>query len=209
MRKLTVELTSRCRLRCLKCTRTLLGRNLRVSDLPIDHFKKIVEGCSHDTINLTGNVGDAIYHPQFLSCIDVVKELDKSFELYTNGSGRDESFWRDLFEKMDSGDRVAFSVDGLRDTAGVYRVGFKSSDFDEVMSAMKIGVDMGKRVSWFFIPFSFNEHQIEEAAELAVSMGVTFHVKMSNRWLGEDDPLIPSNKRLISPESRFMRRSVI
>lgn len=209
MKKLTVEITSRCRLRCSKCARTLIGKSLKIYDMPVEDVRTVARTCKHEIIGLTGNVGDAIYHPKFFEVIDSIKKAGKLFELNTNGSGKDVEFWRKLFFMMDRDDRVVFSMDGLRDTCGEYRVGFKPDDFDGVIEAMKIGVALGKKIVWHFIPFKHNEGQIRQAAELAISIGVPFYLKMSNRWTGPDDPLMPVNKKLISPESRFLRKTYI
>ena len=59
---------------------------------------------------------------------------------------------------------------------------------------MKLGASMGKNVVWQWIPFSFNEHQITQAKQLAKQYNITFALRISSRFDGPDDPLRPTLK---------------
>ena len=83
-------------------------------------------------------------------------------------------------------DEVVFGVDGLKDTAHLYR---KYIRFDDSIEAMKIGAEMGFKLNqWQFIVFKFNQHQVEEAQQLAKDIGIRFFVVKSDRWTEPDDP---------------------
>jgi hypothetical protein len=86
-----------------------------------------------------------------------------------------------------------FGVDGLEDTAHKYRVGI---NWQQSFDAMCLGVKKGKQVNWQWIPFSFNEHQIDEARKLAKDNGINLVLRLSGRWDSKNDPLRPSNKWL-------------
>jgi hypothetical protein len=62
---------------------------------------------------------------------------------------------------------------------------------------MTKGVNAGFTKSrWSFIVFNFNQHQVEEAKQLAKEIGITFEIVKSHRWDGPDDPLIPTKEWL-------------
>ena len=62
----------------------------------------------------------------------------------------------------------AFSIDGLADTNKLYRIGI---NHDRVMANAKAFIEAGGKARWKFIVFRHNEHQVEEARELAKDMG--------------------------------------
>ena len=86
--------------------------------------------------------------------------------LHTNGSGKTEKWWRELYSMLDpERDRVVYGVDGLNDTAHMYR---KFAKFDDSITAMKIGAEYGMRLNeWQFIVFKFNQHQVQQARQMA------------------------------------------
>jgi hypothetical protein len=50
-------------------------------------------------------------------------------------------------------------------------------------------------IEWQFILFSFNQHQVEEANQLAQEFGIRFTILKSGRFKS-DDPLLPDIKWL-------------
>ena len=150
-------------------------------------------------------MGDAIYNPHLIDIVKYLKENSKSTEgqeiwLHTNGSGKTEEWWREYFSLLDpERDRVIFGVDGLKDTAHLYR---KYHRFDDSITAMKIGAEYKMRLNeWQFIVFKHNEHQVDEARQMAKDIGIRFFIIKSERWTFDDkgqlnDPMMPSNKWL-------------
>ncbi len=49
--------------------------------------------------------------------------------------------------------------------------------------------------SWQFIIFSYNEHNVEKAKQMAFDNGLGFIEVQSSRWLGQDDPLMPKSQK--------------
>jgi len=189
--KVHFELTRRCLLECPKCPRTDLKGNIQITDLPVDVIKTVIQSGNYKKVLLSGNLGDPIYHPKL---IDIIKFFDTQnvfFIMATNGSGKKLDWWKEFYNSYTHG-KVVFGVDGLKNTAHMYR---KNIDFDSSMAAMKLGAILGKDIVWQFIPFSFNEHQIEAAQALAKTYGITFKLRVSDRW-NENDPLRPKNKQL-------------
>lgn len=196
----TVELTTRCRLQCPKCERTIMMKkeklpNYDISDDIIDYYCQ----SKFDKILLSGSYGDPIYHPKFLEIVKKLKDAKKMIWISTNGSGKTTEWWRSLFSMLDIDDQISFAIDGYKETVGGYRVNFTESDFDQLIDVLEIGSkEYDVRVRWQFIPFSFNEHQLEQARDLAHSKNIHFMIKKSVRWDGLDDPMMPKNRELVA-----------
>lgn len=212
-KKLQVDVTHRCSLACSKCNRFIdefkdhlsgliykTGHQvLNKVELSIEDFEKIFEENSvlhtQGDVDFTGTWSDAIYHPDFLAICRVIKKHGTSINISTNGSRRTKQFWEELFDILDPRlDTIVFGMDGLKDTADMYR---KFCLYDDVVTAMKIGAEKGfKNNKWSFIVFNFNQHQTAEAQKIADDIGIKFELVKSHRWDGPDDPLMPSKEWL-------------
>ena len=199
-----IELTNRCRISCPKCIRTILVKKgeLKRQDLSIEACTAYAKS-SYKDFMFCGTYGDPIYHPEFLEIIRIFKDNDKNIKIHTNGSGKSLDFWKTLFSMLKQKDEIIFSVDGLRDTAGLYRVNMTPEDHDQIIEVMRMTNNYKFKARWVFIPFKTNEHQIEEAKQLATNIGITFEMKKSSRWDGPDDPYLPTDKSLISSYSNI------
>ena len=102
----------------------------------------------------------------------------------TNGGMRNPSWWSKLgaLIKHDESHWVTFSIDGLEDTNHLYRRNVK---WDKLMSNVKAFIAAGGRAHWDFLIFKHNEHQIEEARQLANTLG--FSKFIPKKALGVDD----------------------
>lgn len=192
MNKLHIELTNRCTLACPACPRTtwkeLVKRPVDKADLDIDEFAKFLDcpgGRQIDTFVLCGDYGDAIYYPELFDFIKRFRATHK-FQLHTNGSHRDETFWNSLNGLLTEKDRVIFAIDGLEDTNHLYR---RNSNWSSIMQGIDIMVQGPARVSWQTIIFSFNHDQIDKIKEIAESKGADFFTLVTHRY--GDDTLIP------------------
>jgi len=211
-KKLQVDLTHRCSLGCPKCNRFVedfkdhltgkvydLGHQvLKKTELSVDDFKKVLKEnpqMSKGDVDFCGTWGDAIYHPDFLEICRVIKDNGTNINIATNGSRKTAKWWDELYEILDpKWDSVIFAMDGLKDTAGIYR---KFINYDDVVYAMTQGAKLNfDKNRWSFIVFNFNQHQVEEAKQLAKEIGITFEIVKSHRWDGPDDPLIPTKEWL-------------
>ena len=82
-----------------------------------------------------------------------------------------------------------WGIDGLEDTSNKHRV---NQDWNEITTQMRRAATYKAWSTWQFIPMSFNEHQIEEAKQLAKDWDVIFYLKPSDRFVSENDPNRPS-----------------
>ena len=186
--ELHLELTSRCMLQCPKCPRTIYRGRYDIGDLDYDLYTEFVTEWDPKVINFCGNLGDPIYHPRFIDFVSYAYSIDKPFLLSTAGYGKKLDWWEEFYNSYDKGE-IRFGLDGLTDTAHLYRVG---TDFQQVFDVMCMGAKQGKRIVWQWIPFSFNEHQIAEAQQLALDNNIVLEVRVSSRFEGPEDPLRPT-----------------
>ena len=192
---LHLELTSRCNALCPMCARTtgldhdgeLLKKrdDLPLIDTDPNVLAKMLEEMkpflpNHVFIN--GNFGDPIMYPNLLEVIRMYKDAGvPQVTLSTNGSAQTESWWRELGQIMRKPDKVIFAIDGLEDTNHLYRVNTKWST---IMRNAKAFIAEGGIARWDYIGFQHNEHQVEDARQLAEDMGfVKFRYKKSNRYV--------------------------
>lgn len=211
---LHLELTSRCNALCPMCGRTtgmdedggILRKrdDLDLTDTDPRLLEKMLEEMkpflpNHVFIN--GNYGDPIMYPHLLEVIKMYKDAGvPQVTLSTNGSAQTAEWWTELASIMSKPDKVIFAIDGLEDTNHLYRVNTKWST---IMRNAQAFIDNGGLARWDFIGFEHNEHQIEEARQLAEDMGfVKFRYKKSNRYVipthyeGETEEKIVKKKEL-------------
>lgn len=198
--KLNLELTSKCALSCSRCDRYEDKGLFPQKELSLDFIKnKIPTNIlgPHFTFDLSGNYGDPIYHSQFIDIIKYLKSYNTKIYIETNGSGKKKKWWQELVQELDTDDILSFSIDGLSDTNHIYR---ENANWQEVYDAISISSEF-VTTQWKFIIFKHNQHQIEQARELATKLGVkTFKtVKSSLFYFGygeKNDELMPDSKYL-------------
>lgn len=187
MTSLHIELTNRCTLECPACPRTtwkdILKKPIKKADLNIDQFEKFLDCESGHQINkfdLCGDYGDSIYYPNLIEFIKRFRT--KKFNIFTNGSYRDEKFWNELAVNLTDQDTVIFAIDGLKDTNHLYR---KNSDWDSIMLGLDIIAKSPAKVIWKTIVFSFNYDKLDQIKDLAESLGAEFTVEKTHRFGSE------------------------
>jgi len=193
MVELHVEATSRCTLACPRCERTVFmekfgKKNFNIVDLNIDRFQQFID-MPIDTIKFCGNLGDPIYHSNFLQLVSISKAI-ASVSIVTNGSRKSKDWWQQLVGMLDNNDTITFSIDGTPENFTDYRI---NGDWDSVKTAIDVCVASKVKTIWKYIPFRFNENDIDDVKRLSQQLGIDkFYVQYSDRWL-IDDPLRPSN----------------
>lgn len=186
--KIKIELTSKCKQGCFKCPRTLLKGLYEEIDISLDYIKTICEA-QPEKILLMGNLGDPIYHSKFPEIIKMIDQYNIPFNAYTVGSGYDENWWRDVYNSYNTEESYwFFDIDGTEETAGTYRFGL---NFKEAFTAMNLGVNMGKNITWVFPVLKHNQNEIQKAKDLSQQYGINFRINYSERW-DKDDPWKPT-----------------
>ena len=133
-----------------------------------------------------GNFGDPCACREFVDIYEYVRSVNPRIGLAcnTNGSLRTPDWWARLgavmTQEQNSGNYCTFSLDGLEDTNHLYR---RNTNWKKIMENAKAFIDAGGIAHWDYIVFKHNEHQVEEARELARTMGFkNFNVKRTTRW---------------------------
>lgn len=204
---LHIEATSRCTLACSRCERTELiqkykKENFAINDIDIMDLKKFID-IPVEKIELCGNVGDPIYHRNFIELIAMLKQKTKRLTITTNGTGKSRTWWKQLNSLLEPNDIVEFSIDGTPENFTQYRI---NANWNSILTGIKESVQGPAKTEWKYIPFSFNEYTIDQARELATELGIDkFWLEYSDRWLGDRDPLKPINyiKHTYKPKQKY------
>jgi MoaA/NifB/PqqE/SkfB family radical SAM enzyme len=192
-----VEITNRCNAACPMCARNDFGGRTK-PDLVLDEWSREDIDAIFDPriVNLQnvmfcGTHGDPASAEHLLHAVETIKERhDATVEIYTNGSIRKPEWWADLGRIMQArkgerwhyrnNDLMVFSVDGLADTNHIYR---RNTNFEHIMTSAEAYIAAGGIARWDFIVFRHNEHQVEEAEEMAAKMGFKqFRIRKTSRF---------------------------
>jgi MoaA/NifB/PqqE/SkfB family radical SAM enzyme len=188
---LDIELSSHCNLHCPQCDRfDQQGfRNKYMSLAHLDFFR-VCENLDLgaltglETVVLEGDHGDPVMHPEVSQIIEYWSDV-KHIQLVTNGSLQTARWWRDLAKFSNL--TVTFSIDGLSDTNSIYRI---NANFDKIIANAKCFIEAGGRAVWKYIVFKHNQHQVDQARQLAQDLGfVDFQTQISNRNFYEKNAL--------------------
>lgn len=176
IRTLQIEPTSYCNARCPHCPRFDSDGQVH-PDLTLDHLDLAVINnlelssmTNLELVVLEGDKGDPLMHPNIERMIEAFSQAPSqpAIRLFTNGSIRTPVWWRELAQKRYPRLTVIFSIDGLKDTNHLYRVGL---DYDTIMSNAQAFISGGGHAAWKFIRFKHNEHQFDQVLETSRSMG--------------------------------------
>jgi len=175
IKQLTTELTFRCNAKCPACHRLRINKiNLNDSKYTytLESFKKIFYPKllnNLESLVLNGNFGDSIMNKQFREIISYVKEHGTKINIHTNGGIHNHEYWADVGKILQKDDIINFDLDGLADTHHLYRI---NTEFNTVLSNAKSVIDNTQAsVHWKYIVFEHNKHQVDDAKELAKTLG--------------------------------------
>ena len=189
---LHIELTNRCTLACPACPRTtwqqLTKQPVEKSDLDIDLFEQFMDcdgGKKITKFVLCGDYGDCIYYPHLLEFIKRFRS-SKTFNIHTNGSYKNQTFWTQLSELLTPEDSVIFGIDGLEATNHLYR---RNSDWTSIMLGVDTIAKSSAKLLWQTIVFKFNHDSLPEIKQFAESRGASFYAIKTHRY--GDNSLVP------------------
>lgn len=192
IKALHIEISSLCQAACPMCARNRQGRRqnplIREQNIDLEFYKKVIEPTfikQLETIVFCGNFGDPILNLQLIDIIEytVSHNPDIKIELHTNGSARTEAWWKNLAHALPVNHMVHFGIDGLEDTHHLYRI---DTNFNLILKNAQAFISQGGIARWNFITFKHNEHQINDAMNLAKKLGFdSFYEKQTARFIGE------------------------
>jgi len=201
-RRIHIEISSKCTLKCPRCPRTELKPEALNREISLLEFQRAFTAdllSEIDEITFCGDIGDPIYARDFLPIVEYIKQsrFDTRLVIVTNGSYKDAAWWTKLGELLNNHDTVTFSVDGWDQASNEqYRV---NSDFASIIAGAKtLRANSNCIMNWSAIYFSFNELEMQHIQDLAAELGFdTFHRVHSTKFDGAylldgTDPLKPS-----------------
>ena len=190
IRVIHLENTQNCQASCPMCDRNQNGGainpHIDLSELTLEDCKRIFEPefiAQLKTMYMCGNLGDPIVARDTLEIFKYFREHNKDMwlSMNTNAGARDEAWWSELAKVFGRMGAVIFSVDGLRDTNHLYRQGVV---WDNVVRSATSFINAGGRARWDFLIFEHNQHQVEQAQEIADKIGFEkFVAKKTGRFV--------------------------
>lgn len=186
---LHLEPTNVCQASCPQCARETVKY---FDPEPKQHFtlsqahsifpEKFIENL--DKMFMCGTYGEPAAGKDTFELYQYFRQINPSIELglNTNGGVRNTQWWSELGALFSQGRNYAvFSIDGLKDTNHIYRIGV---DFDKVIENARAFIAAGGNASWEMLVFKHNEHQVEECRQMAKDLGFNhFSVKVTRRPL--------------------------
>jgi hypothetical protein len=180
-----LEPTNLCTLKCPGCARTRFinqwpkhWKNHSIDKEVLRRFLDIELTGIH--IELCGTYGDPIYHSDLAGMIRDLKSRGATISIITNGSHRKRSWWQELVKELSSDDLVTFSIDGIPENFTQYRI---NGDWPTTQDAIEVCAKASCNTEWKFIPFLFNENNIEQARQLSKDLGIDqFQISHSDRF---------------------------
>lgn len=185
---LHLEPTTVCQAACPQCDREnqQLFTSANNCELSLEQVKQIVPEHFVKQLGkmfMCGNFGEPAAAKQCLEIFKYFKDVnpDITLGLNTNGGVRNTQWWHNLAEIMTGVyDYTVFSIDGLKDTNHIYR---RNVSWKKVMENAQAFINAGGSAHWDMLIFAHNQHQVEQAKQLANSMGFSwFRAKVSKRF---------------------------
>jgi MoaA/NifB/PqqE/SkfB family radical SAM enzyme len=198
-RGINIDITHRCPLECKRCQRftSFTSKGLKVpgEDITMENFSKILNYFNH--INFCGQVSDPVHHPKFIELLEKIYSISKrarcTCSVHHASAGKPLHWYPKAFQANPNA-QWWFGIDGLPEDSHKYRT---NQDGVKLFNILKESVKhLNVAPIWQYIVFRYNENDIEKAKNMATDIGAKFVLVNSSRWIGEDDPLKPTNKNL-------------
>jgi len=190
IKQIHLEITQACQASCPMCDRNQNGGEINphidLSELTLEDCKNIFQPefiKQLNTMYMCGNLGDPIVAKDTLEVFRYFRQHYPTMwlSMNTNAGARDTAWWAELASIFNNKGAVIFSVDGLEDTNHLYRQGV---NWNIVERSMKSFINAGGRARWDFLIFEHNQHQVDQARELANSLKFEkFTAKKTGRFL--------------------------
>jgi len=215
IRRIHVELTTRCNARCPMCMRNYRGFEYNSGypdcELSLEQFKHILtpavlamimrppDSFSHgfQGVSFNGNLGDFASARDAVEIVKYLTDQNVNVHVNTNGSLRNTAWWAQLAHPRVT---VGFALDGLADTHHLYR---QDTDWNKIINNAQAFIAAGGCAVWRFVPFEHNRHQEAECRALAKKLGFS---NFENIYDGRDSTPVFSRtgeySHQIGPDSR-------
>jgi MoaA/NifB/PqqE/SkfB family radical SAM enzyme len=221
VRRIHVELTTRCNARCPMCMRNYRGFEYNSGypdcELSLEQFKHILTpdvlavvmqpdppingrvpiNYGFQGVSFNGNLGDFASASDAAEIVEYLVAQNVNVYINTNGSLRNTTWWSRLAHPRVT---VGFALDGLADTHILYR---QDTDWNKIINNARSYISAGGRAIWRFVPFEHNQHQESECQSLAKEIGFEY---FENIYDGRDSTPVFTRtgeySHQIGPDSR-------
>jgi len=182
-----IENSSLCNAACPACAREQTPGDyswLTEKYLSIDFFDRIPTGVllGLNKLLFTGTIGDPCTAPNLVEVIKSIRQRAPNLfiSISTNGGMKSSGWWASLARALGPNSEVTFAIDGLEDTNDIYRVNVR---WNKIIANTSTFIAAGGQARWQYIVFKHNEHQVNQARQLANDMGFkSFVMRPSHRF---------------------------
>ena len=197
-RRIRLEASSHCQLRCPSCPTTTRAIHPAVGSgfLRLEEFRRLLEDNPDLAEIELSNYGEAFLNPQLLAIMEAAHARGVALSVH-NGANLN-NVRPEVLEGLVKYRvrRLACSIDGAsQETYGRYRV---RGNFDRVIDNIRrinawkqtYGTDL-PQLRWQFILFGHNQHELPAARRMAEELGMEFYLKLSwdNRFSPADEQI--------------------
>lgn len=172
--RVELEISSDCNAACPGCARTQKIDLVKPANLTLEQIQTWFPNPKNIQFKFCGVLGDPIVNPE---CIEITKYLvDNGGKIqYSTNGGRNSTDWWSELGRL--GIDVHFCVDGT-ETNHIYRV---NTNYKIIKRNMQAYSEAGGKATWVYIVFDHNEHEVNEAQQLAQQLGFKFATRTGMR----------------------------
>jgi len=207
--KIRLEASTVCQLRCPSCPTTTgeIARHLKSGFLKFDQFRKFIDENPRIRSIELSNWGESLLNPQFLQMLEYAHARRVELRL---GNGANLNMVKpEVLEGVVKYQlrAITCSIDGA--SAATYPLYRVRGDFDRVIGNIERINEFKRkydspypRLTWQFVAFGHNEHEIERARAMAARLDMRFALKLDWENLYDTPSFSPIRERdLIAKET--------
>ena len=183
-----VELTSICAVSCPGCPRTYRDTDdpkwwWHKGDMSMEIFEQMLKTFDRKyySFNLCGCYGDAIFHKNFLGCVDRLIEENFACTLVTSAANRPAKFWNEFVAKDLSKWNIIFSIDGIESNNHLYRRGARWQSIQTAVETVGKNYNRFRGLEWKHLVFPYNRDTVSQARAIAEANNFYFNPVESTR----------------------------
>jgi MoaA/NifB/PqqE/SkfB family radical SAM enzyme len=194
IRNIELEISTYCNAACPQCPRNNYGGKT-IENLPLINWKleQLISVLDTDFVKqleliyFCGTYGDPLMNPDLTKMCAWLMSVNPNLKIgiHTNGGVGSKKTYEELATLVDF---VAFGIDGLEDTNHLYR---RNTNWHTIIKNAKTYIDAGGKAVWDFIVFKHNQHQVDQAQQLSISLGFSdFNIKKTGRFFNKNHQLV-------------------
>lgn len=191
IKRLHIELSTRCQASCPMCPRNHAGGAVRgfvgLDDISFKQFEKWFTPGFLSQLEFflaCGNYGDPVMNNDVLQILGYLRSHNQQCKIsfHTNGSARNTDWWQGLASIIGSQGQVVLAIDGFASTHSIYRIG---TNWDHVMKTADALIAAGIDVWAETLVFDHNKDEIDGLKDHLYQRGFKHvNIKYTNRFAG-------------------------